>query len=237
MKRSRAGFTLIEVVIATAILAAVMGLLLLMMVRSSGDISSETDNMKMEEQGRKVLEDIAAELRMADAGSIETARETSVGSGLFYAIKFNTLAQEIGGGSFNFSSEKPNFSRAVCFALAPEDPDPGLLPSGGSAEVRDGVDNDKDNLIDESIIERYQWTPPSTLAASGGPLTDAQKQNLPNAGSKVRPGLVASNVRNLSFQVSGTTPKTVTIRLTLQRWEPKKGLVLREAVSTVAVRN
>jgi hypothetical protein len=69
--RSRRGLTMLEVVVATVILVAIVGMVFVVMSGASNQTTKETANMMMQEKAAKLLEEIAAELRMAKADTIQ----------------------------------------------------------------------------------------------------------------------------------------------------------------------
>jgi hypothetical protein len=68
---SRRGLTMLEVLVATVILVAVVTMVFVIMSGASNQTTTETAHMVMQEKAAKLLEEIASELRMAKADEIQ----------------------------------------------------------------------------------------------------------------------------------------------------------------------
>jgi prepilin-type N-terminal cleavage/methylation domain-containing protein len=212
-RAARRGFTLIEVVIAGAILTVIVFVVYLLLHTSSTEYSNQTLQIKLDERGREIINEMVKEFRMsggtftwsnplapADPGySSAKPRYTQVAFGLHSGF-------DLGSKSVSPSVQ---FNNTVTYAWAAD-------PS----DAADGADNDSDGVIDEGSLERtYVQTTP-TASTQRSRLTD----HLTRKGIWFEPDNAAS-------------PTLVRISLTLQVQDNQKKTITRTVESTATLRN
>jgi prepilin-type N-terminal cleavage/methylation domain-containing protein len=114
MRKRQAGFSLIEVVITTVILASVFLMVYLILSQSSAQFSNETRMANIQENARRVLDDMVNEIRMADFDNVfvldpgATFSGTTTGGTIFkidnsssdgYLVMFQTPVKAVTAGN------------------------------------------------------------------------------------------------------------------------------------------
>lgn len=130
MRRGRAGFTLIELTLTTALLAVVLGSALLLTLSSHDLYTESTARAEVQEKAQRALSRLVAELSFADR---DTFLPDAVGIAGTDDLRFNTI-ESVAGGAAVLGVPLRLWREAD-----PADPD-------------DGVDNDGDGVIDEGRL-------------------------------------------------------------------------------------
>jgi len=212
-KASRRGFTLIEVMISTLLLATVMSAVVMMSKRNHDAYRQNTQQARIEQALQRGLMRAAVELRDSTATTLPAALAGNFGSSDFL---FES-APDVNGGNLTFTS----FGR--------------LAFEYDNAEADDGVDNDGDGLIDEGLLVLWRDAGAGganrrlVLAKNVAELLDGEAPNAADDngnGLVDEPGFVASVVGDV-----------VTLRLTIEESTPGGGTISRSAESSVRLRN
>ncbi len=129
MSKSRAGFTLLEMLIATSVLGLVVGSSMMLTLRGNAALNRSSVMIAANLKARHALARVVEELQRA-GGTLTPSLSGSSGSD---TVTFTSIADIVNGN--------PVWSNSTRLArtAAPEDAD-------------DGVDNDHDGLIDEGQI-------------------------------------------------------------------------------------
>ncbi|MBI5369155.1 MAG: prepilin-type N-terminal cleavage/methylation domain-containing protein [Planctomycetes bacterium] len=185
---SRAAFTLIELMIACAILAGLVLATMMIVVRSSA--VSETDALinVLESDARRAVDQIAHDLRQAGETTLVPTAPTNATS-----LAFKT--------NLGYSLAGVQWGPLVTYAVAYE-----------NGETNNGVDDNRNGLIDESVVTR---------SVSGGAATTIVRY-------------VRENGLNFTWNAATST---LQIRLTLERLGPDNRPVSRTASTSVMLRN
>lgn len=129
---NRRGVTLIEVTISAILLSIVLGAVYLSIESTMTAERTGVATAQIEQDGRRVLDDIALDLRSSAAAQVTIANVGGV-----YSLTAN---QNLG-----FASGSITWGTPVTWTLA-----------YGSGETDNGVDDDIDGLVDEMVITRTQ---------------------------------------------------------------------------------
>jgi hypothetical protein len=258
---------MLEVLVATVILVAVVAMVFVIMSGASNQTTTETAQMVMQEKAAKLLEEIAAELRMAKADTIlpvgpaipnttflDAANNNVVTPinplGVFVppispsakcpqvvpiapnyqryeGITFKTMptdsmktvgVNKVPVNDFDFNSRKPVYSRTLVYQAAIEPAD----FTGGVQETIDGVDSNRNVLIDERQLTRQEYL---NFPAAPVPLPAATP--------------IARNLRAIAFELPNapTVPERVIIHVVFQDQDAKGKLIWYYTTTTVTTRN
>ncbi len=129
-KRSRAGFTLIEVAISALVFALTMGMLGVVSMTSQSLYHTTSLRSKLDGQGRRALRRVSDEMAMISGTMMNP---DPVGVGGADQIDFQQVVGVVGGVVTWGSMMRIGFEYEV-------------------GEVDDGLDNDGDGLIDEGML-------------------------------------------------------------------------------------
>lgn len=210
----RSGFTLLEVVISSALLGVVLGASMMITLSGKRAFAEGNTRSRAETKARRALERVVAELSNAgiDALTPAIAADGTVSTA---TLTFDPL-QSVQAGNAVWGA-----SMRIARIASPEDPD-------------DGVDNDSDGLVDEGTI---------TLARNVGnadEFTYVLCSNVPellegenaNGADDNQNGLV--DEAGLSIQRIGSM---LTVRISVE--EPGEGgtSVTATATTSVSLRN
>lgn len=158
MQANRAGFSLLEAVIAMAILGAVVLMVWGLLATVNKEVGNQAIHMKLEDTTRRVIDDIAKEFRgsgstvTTDAGDrLATADAFFSASSpdRFVRIRFSLPT----GMSLGTKTTQPSmtYSRHVTYAWIPHPED-----------ARDDKDNNKNGYVDEGQIVKTEETSSGT---------------------------------------------------------------------------
>jgi prepilin-type N-terminal cleavage/methylation domain-containing protein len=146
MKRTRAGFTLLEVMISVAVLAIVAGGIYSALSASQSLYSTGITRQEIEDRVRRALNDISLELRQASSG---------LGAGITFATSGSAGDQTV---TFcmctGFTANVPTWSAPITFATV-----------NGDGELDNGADDNSNRLVDERKLMRTQAGRPDKLIA------------------------------------------------------------------------
>ena len=265
---SRRGLTLLEILVATVILVAVIAMVFVIMSSASNQTTTETAAMVMQEKAAKLLEEIAAELRMAKADTIQpvgaeidkstfadaannnavtpvnplsgpdytnavlpnakcpVVPKVAVNHKRYEGVTFKTMptdsmktvgANKVPVNDFDFATKKPVYSRTVVYQSAVEAAD----YTGGVQETVDGVDGNKNVLIDERQLTRQEF------------------KNNPAPATLPTPTPIARNRRGIAFELpdAPTVPERVIIHVMFQDVDAKGKLIWYYTTTSVTTRN
>jgi prepilin-type N-terminal cleavage/methylation domain-containing protein len=210
MARAERGLTLLEVAIASTLLGAIVSMAYLMLHAASAETANQSVHLSLEGAARETLEQLARELRMADA--IVPAQPLVAGDPQFDAqrpwryteISFGVLtAYDIGTRN---RAPSNLFADSILYRWAPDLADP-----------TDGKDNDRDGITDEGMIEKV-------VARGGGA----------PAVSRISHDV---SLKGLFFELDPAAPRSVTLSLSLARRDTRGIPVSRTATITVHLRN
>jgi prepilin-type N-terminal cleavage/methylation domain-containing protein len=209
---ARAGFTLIEVVIAATIVSLL--LLGLGITTLSGDRVYKA-GMAQDRSlvlARRALDRIADAISMGGVGALTPNPVAPLGSS---TLSFRTPSGYAGG------AVTWNSSTRIDFQYTPRDPN-------------DGLDNDRDGFIDDGMIVLTRdvglATEQSTVLARG--VSEYLEGEIPNGADDNGNGL--RDERGLSFDISGDQ---LTIRITVVSRDGNGRNVVRTVSTSVKVRN
>lgn len=146
MKSSRknAGLTLLEVMVASAVLTAAVSMVYLVLHRASDSYANETVHLALDERARDVLAQMAREIREAGLATFVTGTPPA-------GLVAGTPVSDIQFGrhsGFDLGARKVRFENVVHYRWAI---DPAELP--------DGKDNNGNGLVDEGILEKTETFP------------------------------------------------------------------------------
>ncbi|HLF92655.1 MAG TPA: type II secretion system protein [Planctomycetota bacterium] len=227
MKKRQAGLTMIEIIIASVIMAALFAITLLLLTRSSKHVETEQINLNLEMEAREVVNQIGLDLRQSRLdmltqgpsavaiSPLTSANDTTTYPDLWCRTPGKTSSMT---SAQYLTAHKTNpdglWTRRVRYFLAAE---PGESNT-------DSVDNDRDGLVDESVIKKTEFV----LNATGGVVSSSTST-------------ICHFVKKsgLTFLVPFTNPGKVQITLTLEKPDPSvKGRIIAKTVqTTIDLRN
>jgi prepilin-type N-terminal cleavage/methylation domain-containing protein len=210
----REAFTLVEMLISSAIVAIILGAIGMTVLRGKENFRQGVTAAVLEARGRRVLERIVTELQGAETASM-TPNPTPplLGSS---SLRFRTSA------GYNGTAKLWNPWTRIQFVPDPRDP-------------VNGVDDDGDGMIDEGrvVLVRDDGGPNQvqiTLANNVSRLLEGEKANAADDNGN---GLV--DEAGLTFSMDAD--QTLTIRLTLGARDPRGRTMLRTVQTSVRTRN
>ena len=212
VKRSRAGMTLVETVIAGAMTAVILGAVGMAALSGQRTTAQNLALTDLETETRRAVDRIAEELISARSSALSPIPAPPFGSATL------TFQKDVGysGGAAVFG---PN--QRVRFQLEPR-------------ELDNGQDDDGDGLVDEGMIQftRDLGAGTQRVVVWMHGVREYLAGELPNGADDNGNGLI--DERGLSFSLVG---RTLTIRLTAER-VGSEGRVLTQTVETaVRIRN
>lgn len=212
-RTTRAGYSLLEILVALAVLGIAIGAAALVGLRSEGTFRAESIRMTLDAQARKVLAKMTGELRASGSGSITALAESPAWDD---AMTFDQVdAIQTGTGAIDWSTARVELRYDV-------------------GEIDDGIDNNGNGLIDEGrVVLIRNWGDPNevetTLTRWVREYLDGEEFNgLDDNGN----GLV--DERGFVLERTGSTVK---IRLTLERVDSDGRSATRTAETSVLLRN
>lgn len=248
----QAGLSMVEIMIATGILAAIIAATFAILTKASSHAESTQITLKMETDAREALDQIIKDLResrlsLLQVGSATqlkagTATSPIVADGLpVVGIQFRLPGLKTDLKAYTAGSDQI-FTRKVSYYWESDPRDP-----------RDGKDNDNNGVIDEGVLVKREVT------------VDGTGAELPVGSPKVTITRICSSVRlsthipatpqfimyedaskiqllpGLQFFAPAGTTNTITVKLRLEKGDPrdpKKYPVLMKLVeSSVDLRN
>jgi len=212
-QNSRRGHTLVEVLVALGILTVAGGALALVGMTSGNTFRAEALRTTLDGQARDVISRLTRELRGSNSGSVSALPESPT---------WDTNL------TFDQPAEITLFTSSIIWRTMRLE----LLYEQG--EVNDGADNNGNGLVDEGrIVLRRDWGEAEevsvTLAHAVREYLEGETLNgLDDNGN----GLI--DERGLVFERSGDT---ITVRLTLERFDTQGNPATRSADTSVLLRN
>jgi hypothetical protein len=206
--------TIVELLIGATILAVVLGSVGLIAMRGNGVYQQSLTGADLEAQARRMVDRILDELMVADRSTLVLTPPPPFGaSRVDYAC-----GEGVVGGVLAVSP-----TRALRWRI-------------NDGEIDDGIDNDGNGLVDEGHLELLSdvAAAPTRAVALGGFVREYLEGETPNGADDNGNGLV--DERGLCVTYNGTT-QTITVRLTLERFDPLGQLVTRTVENSAQVRN
>ena len=212
----RGGFTLLEVMITLVIFVAILGLPTTLLTSSAELYHRSSVAAGLSEKGRVVLGDITDHLARTSSTScvppVPPLPNVTVSD-----VRYEPIIGYAGG-----TFPAPGLKERIVLEYSAEDPD-------------DGLDNDGDGRIDEGVAVLI--VDPGTINEQRRILTDDVAEwgagEIPGNGVDDN-GNGWVDERGLAFGFSG---ERVTVLLTLERVDPKEGLILHSVERVIAFRN
>ncbi|MCK6448910.1 MAG: hypothetical protein L6Q99_21145 [Planctomycetes bacterium] len=208
----RAGFTMLELAIASLVLLVVLGAMVQALTSGSSAYQEGTSITQVDAQTQRLLDRIADELRDADSSTLAPPATAPFGS---RTLTFNRCQGFAAGAIVHGPTQT---IRAV-------------LDDG---ELDNGVDDDGDGLVDEQRVELVpDLANPGQVLILGRNVREFAIGELPNGLDDNLDGL--RDEGGLSFLHDGAG--TVTVQLTLERPTRGERTVLRTLRTSVRLRN
>jgi len=264
---SRRGLTMLEVLVASVILVAVVVMVFMVMSGASNQTATETAHMAMKEKAAKLLEEIAAELRMAKADTI-TFVGAPIPNTTFPDTTNNNVATPINPlGVFN-----P--------AISPNAKCPQVVPIAANYQRYEGITfrtmptdsmktvgvnkvpvNDFDfnsrkpvysrTVVYQSDVEQLEAgqvaesVVPDGIDNNGNVLVDERRlmkqeyKNNPAPATLPDPRPIARNLRAIAFELPNApaVPERVIIHVVFQDLDAKGKLIWYYTTTAVTTRN
>ncbi|MBM3989933.1 MAG: prepilin-type N-terminal cleavage/methylation domain-containing protein [Planctomycetes bacterium] len=215
MKRSaRRGFTLLEVVLASVLLTAVLGAALMVVTRGKSAMAEGHLHARAEARAHRALQRVIAELRGAGIDALVPALNPN-GLTSSSTLTFDPL-QGVSGGALVWGSPV-----RIARVSAPEDGD-------------DGRDNDGDGVVDEGVLMLTR-DPGGASEASFlicSQVRELAEGELPNGGDDNGNGL--PDEAGFSIQRIGSM---LTVRITVEEAGEGGETGLATVTSSVTLRN
>jgi len=208
----RAGFTLVEVALATTILVVALGSLVLFSRNSATALNSGASQAELEAELRRTLRRMSEELISSGVGEITPQPFPPEGA---TQLVYRRSEGQVNG--------RIRWSAPRRLALAPE-----------SGEVDDGLDNNGNGLVDEGRIE---WTidlgmPEERTVTLCHGVRELGRREEDNAQDDDQDGLV--DEPGLAFRLEGGR---LRLSLTLERMGPQRQPVAQTLETVVRPRN
>ena len=208
----RAGFSIIELMIAMLILAMLLGVIGMAVMRGGGAFKQGVAASVVEAQARRAVDRIADEFAGARVASLAPVPAAPFGS--------STLDFDESAG-FAAGQIIPGPTSRIAFRSHPSDPD-------------DGIDNNGNGLVDEGqvILMRNVGLANETTTVIVPWVREFTEGETSNGLDDNGNGLI--DERGLSFEIVG---QTLNIRITLERLDPDQRPLIRTVETSVRLRN
>jgi prepilin-type N-terminal cleavage/methylation domain-containing protein len=208
---TRSGFSLVELMVAMLILAALLGAMGMTIMQGSGAFQQGVAANVVESQARRGLDRIAAEFLAAETASLTPAPTAPFGAS---SVDFDKVTG-FAGGVATVVPMRMEFQR-----------DPG--------ELDDGIDNDGDGVIDEGrvvLMENFGQANQvnRVLCTNVRELAEGELANVMDDNGN---GL--EDEGGFSLELQG---ETLNIRLSLERLDPDQNSLIRTIETSVLLRN
>jgi prepilin-type N-terminal cleavage/methylation domain-containing protein len=178
--RRTAGFSLLEVVIASAILALVVLATYGILYSSSTTYANQSVHVALDDLAREVLSDLARDLREAGKHTLTTGDPPAA---VVPGTPYTDLRLGVHSG-FSMADRKPLFADTVRYRWVP-----------ARGETVDGKDNNRDGFVDEGEIEKMDRFGAVTRICPNV-LTDGLKFTLDESAVTVSLELARRDARN-----------------------------------------
>lgn len=212
MKRSRAGMTLIEVLLAGSMMAVILGAIATTALSGQKSAATNFAVNGLETEARRVVDRIAEELIQADSLGLTPVPSPPFGSS---TLTYHKDAGFSGGAITWGPTSRIRFQYATGETNNGADDDSNGLQDEGvlvfSTNV--GLGTQRDIVWAHDVREYLQGEKPNGLDDNGNGLIDEQ---------------------GLAFSLTG---KMLTIRLTMERKDPKGKLLTHTVQTSVRIRN
>ena len=211
-RRPRAGMTLIEVLLAGSVMAVILGAIATTALSGQKSAATNLAVNGLETEARRVVDRIAEELIQADSLGLAPVPAPPFGS--------STLAYHrdtgFSGGAITWG------------------PTTRLRFQYASGETNNGADDDSDGLADEGVLvfTTDVGLPTQRDIVWAHDVREFLQGETGNGLDDNGNGLI--DEQGLAFSLTG---KTLTIRLTLERKDPKGKLLTKTVQTSVRIRN
>lgn len=210
--RSRSGFSLLEVMIAAAIMAGMITAVTMTSLSASKTYDTGQTRADLDRQAHRTLDLLTEQLLTAGRAGLTPSPNMPFGSSTLDYRR----AEGFAGG-------------AVVWGLTNR-----LALQLEQGELNDGLDNNSNGFVDEQVIV---WTedpgqPTQRQTIWSHNVSEFLQGELPNAVDDNGNGLVDEG--GLSFLIQG---EVLTIRLTLQRLDPTGRVLTKTVQTSVRIRN
>ena len=213
LARSRAGFTLLEMMVVLALLSTFVGSLLAVGSTSTRLCVTGATHANLESSARRALDRLADELTGARSDSLATLPESPLWQ---EQIDFDRVeSMRAGDGRITWSSDRAEFRM-------------------DTGEIDDGNDNDDDGLVDEGalvLVRDAGGAGESTLTLAHG-VREYLEGELANGVDDNGNGLIDD--RGVTFERSGSD---LRLYLTLEGLDRDGRIVTRTLETTIWSRN
>ena len=213
LNRNRAGSTMLEVLMALALLSTILGALLSAGGSSSRLYENEVTNTSLEANGRRALDRLAREFTGASSTSLETLAESPLWQD---GVDFDRMiGMRAGDGRITWSGCRAEFRL-----------EPG--------ETDDGLDNDGNGLVDEGmlVLVEDEGGAEELAVVLTHNVREYQEGELPNGLDDNANGLI--DERGVTFERIG---RDLRLYLTLEGIARDGHVVTRTLETTVWSRN
>lgn len=145
MNARRKGATLLEVIVASAILVGVLGMAYLLLQTSTNEYANQSVHLALDQRARDVLADMVRELNNArhppTAASPLAAGDPGYDSSIprYTDLAFSMISR------FDYAGKQPVFGDQVRYRWVLED-----------GETVNGKDDNRNGLVDEGVIEKIE---------------------------------------------------------------------------------
>ncbi len=214
MHTRQAGFTLVELIIASFIVGLLSGGITQMLLGGSGAFRMGVTVADLETRTARTLERMSREIAAADAGAMLPA-DPAGGDWVEFSTPAGTAGKTIIWG--------PRMRYRV--ELAP-------------MELNNGVDDNSDGLVDEGVLVRIEdfGGPNERRVVLARGVAEFLEGEIPNGLDDNGNGLPDEGGLAISIRTGGTRD-ALTLRLTLQGVDAYGAVLERTLETTVALRN
>jgi prepilin-type N-terminal cleavage/methylation domain-containing protein len=223
MRKRQHGFTLLEVLIASAILVVLVLFIFLLLSSTTDHYNVQSIQVALDAQGREALNEISKDLRMSKMDALVNAAT---------GVRITTPSDTATYSDLQFRLPGPLPAGTRQLEQFRQDPDRLLtrrvrytwIPESGETAA-DGVDNNRNGLIDEGMLQKIEedLNPDGTVIAT--------------RKSRICPDVKRNG---LTFKVPATGGAgRVELTLDLEKLDPKsrKRTITRTVQTTVELRN
>ncbi len=149
-RRNRAGMTLLEVLIASIILAAVIGATMLLLTDSSRSYQDQNLLLNLDQRGREIVNEMTRELRMSNLNTL-TNGATNVLITPNDTVEYTNLKFKVPGTVFDMKG----YQAAAANILTQTIQYRWALSTAEGAAIN-GVDDDKNGVVDDGVVQRIE---------------------------------------------------------------------------------
>ncbi len=217
-RAARAGFTLIEMVIAIGIFGVLIGFATMIGDASRGAYGQATSASVLNAQAKLNLDRIAMEMQVASIATFDPALETGIVN--TSSLTFQQLV-DINAGVPVYGGPLPGELMSLELTL-------------DDGESADGMDNDGDGLIDEQqlVLTRNVGSAEEVAVTICGNVREFLEGELPGGGDENGNGLTDE----AGFDI-GRNGDVLTLRLSLEAVNSRGEVLVRTVETAIRLRN